>query len=867
MPRPRQAMVEGTLIEAESGQRYVIERPRLTKLLDESNARIILLVAPAGYGKTTLARQWLTKGDRKAAWVRATPASRDVAALAPAIAHALEPYLPGIERQLLRHLQAVSNPELEAVALGSVLVSTGEWPQELWLVIDDYHVLASSAAAEALIESLLEGPTVRLLVTSREAPTWATARRVIYGELLRVERDDLAFTQLEAGEVLSAVPRDLVEQISARSRGWPAVVRMAALTRKLTLPDILDNVALHRYFAEELFSAASENLQRALLYLAAVPTITSSVRELLPSRESCDEAVRLGFLSRNDLNPGASLELHPLLRTFLERKLKESPEEKVIPEMAFERALSTQSWDDAYAIATQFDLPALIGPLLTHALPAMLASSRLTTLREWCDWATTRGARTPMVDVAEAEIARRTGDVSLSISRAKQAIRTIDQSSPHLSRAHAVAAECFHIQMLGESAFAHARLAEQAATNPADARRAIWAQLIAAAHYEQQECLPFLERFEALSDSSPGAIVRDVAGRLVTVLLEGHLPTALAEAEAEFGILDLCEDVVASTSLLYRMAYINALVAQYDRAIPLAERTRTEAARAAFQPAAVHITAALAAANIGLRRFRRAEALLDMLGVESKEREDAFEQANWHALRARLQISLGASERVAKELANVAYSAPTPGLKAELLGLRAVALAASSAPQQAVELAQEGMRVSAVVDGQTLSALALAIAMLHLGDSRAPDYLVQAATILEERGNYDSLVVAARAFPPLIRQISDSGLWAQQQVPAILTRSRDFELMAQSGWDVSAPTAAALLTRREREVFRLLAQGLTNREIARALYISEATVKVHVRHILEKIGARSRAEAVAKLLDYAREIEEDGGNSAGTDTD
>jgi len=64
------------VVQAKAPQRTqpkIIERPRLTRQLDECAARTILLVAPAGYGKTTLARQWLA--DKPHAWCALTPAS------------------------------------------------------------------------------------------------------------------------------------------------------------------------------------------------------------------------------------------------------------------------------------------------------------------------------------------------------------------------------------------------------------------------------------------------------------------------------------------------------------------------------------------------------------------------------------------------------------------------------------------------------------------------------------------------------------------------------------------------------------------------------------------------------------------------
>ncbi len=61
-------MGEAMVTTQPSAQNYIIKRPRLTKLLDDSTARIILLCAPAGYGKTTLAREWVATRSEQVAW-------------------------------------------------------------------------------------------------------------------------------------------------------------------------------------------------------------------------------------------------------------------------------------------------------------------------------------------------------------------------------------------------------------------------------------------------------------------------------------------------------------------------------------------------------------------------------------------------------------------------------------------------------------------------------------------------------------------------------------------------------------------------------------------------------------------------------
>src|ERR671918_1162190 len=162
-------------------RRRIIERPRLLALLNGSPARVRTLIAPAGYGKTTLAEQWVGQEGRRGAWFTARSSSTDVAALALGLARAATAVVPDCDVHLREHLRALPAPAEHVDVLAELLGEDLEsWPSDAWLVLDDYQEIAATADAEKFVEELMAASPVQLLIASRQRPTWITARRILY---------------------------------------------------------------------------------------------------------------------------------------------------------------------------------------------------------------------------------------------------------------------------------------------------------------------------------------------------------------------------------------------------------------------------------------------------------------------------------------------------------------------------------------------------------------------------------------------------------------------------------------------------------------------------------------------------------------
>ena len=133
-----------------------------------------------------------------------------------------------------------------------------------------------------------------------------------------------------------------------------------------------------------------------------------------------------------------------------------------------------------------------------------------------------------------------------------------------------------------------------------------------------------------------------------------------------------------------------------------------------------------------------------------------------------------------------------------------------------------------------------------LGDDEdAAELSVSAFQTALELKNVDSFVLAYRVCPQLLSHVAGNSAASDEELRRVLESANDQGLASRHGLS-TANAGRDVLSPREREVLTMLAQGLTNREIASALYISESTAKVHVSHILGKLGVRTRTEAAVR---------------------
>jgi ATP/maltotriose-dependent transcriptional regulator MalT len=305
-------------------------------------------------------------------------------------------------------LEATPEPESEADILAELLADDlHDWPEEAWLGLDDYQLATTSPVAERFVDTIASSAHVRLLIASRQRPLWATARRLLYGEIYELGQDALVMDQEEAHLVLRGYPAKSGSGLVALAQGYPAVIGLVAMSNETAFPEERVPSALYEYFADELFQNATEEVRRALCEMSVVPSLDAAiVSALFKDRAEIlvAEAVNLGFLTQ--ATPEA-YELHPLLRVFLEGKLRGADKQALhrAVHAAGSALIQLRRWDDAFELVERHLADPLLLDLFSHGVEQMLREGRPATITRWVAHARERGLDSPLIDLADAEVA------------------------------------------------------------------------------------------------------------------------------------------------------------------------------------------------------------------------------------------------------------------------------------------------------------------------------------------------------------------------------------------------------------------------------------------------------------------------------
>jgi LuxR family transcriptional regulator, maltose regulon positive regulatory protein len=249
-----------------------VRRPSLIERLARDDSRpIVSVVAPAGYGKTTLLSQWAEHNGHEFAWVSVDEADNDPKVLLTYVAEALNTVQP-VSGRVFDALAspASSVPGSVVPRLGAALASM---TTPVALVLDDVHALRNSecrAALSVLAEHVPPGS--RLALAGRVEPPLRIARLRAEGRLLEIGPDDLSLSRDEAFSVLRAADvqlgADQVAELHRRTEGWPAGLYLAALCLRHggTLESTAVSVAGdHRFVSEYLESEFLSRISRRQL--------------------------------------------------------------------------------------------------------------------------------------------------------------------------------------------------------------------------------------------------------------------------------------------------------------------------------------------------------------------------------------------------------------------------------------------------------------------------------------------------------------------------------------------------------------------------------------------------------------------------
>jgi len=855
----------------------LVARPRLFDALGQEGARLTVVVAPAGFGKTTLLSTWLADSANDVGWVSLDPTENDPALFWSYFVRALQHVRPDVGASALTLLRSSRAPEIEQILTG-VINEVDASATDFTVVLDDYHVIDADEIHDGLTFLVDHLPRrMRLVIASRAEPPLPVARLRARGELAELRIADMRFTPDEATAFLTrvmglALSRTDAAKLEQRTEGWIAGLKLAALSMKARgdvhgfVDDFSgDNRYVADYLVDEVLKSETDQVRRFLLGTSMLDRLNGSL---------CDAVTG---------DPGSQLLLEDLERRslfvvpcddrrewFRYHHLFAEVLQKLNRNVEAARAAHGRAsiWHEGHGSTAD---------AIRHALAAQdLERAAQLLERNWpekdrsyesANWLAR--VKTLPIDLVRQRPALsmgyawgliNSGELEAAEPRLQDVERWLETNVDARLSSELAAARVYVTQSRGDSpgTLEHARRVLALAADGDDAARATGTALVALAHWSRGELEAAHRAFtdalvlmrsaghelDAIRGTFVPADVRVSQGRLreAAAIYEEGLRSAqgFAAAETDELHLGLSEVHREWNDLGAAVKHLDAMSQTAQRAAHKANRLRWGAAMARVCEAQGDLD--------------RAFELLDE--AERHERRDPVPRVRpIPAHKARIRIAQGRADDAMAwvRAAKVSVHDDLTYLREyEHITLARMLVARSS--DEALPFldrlrgaAQSGGRVGSVIEVQVLQSVALHAT----GNSRgAVDALNQALALAEPER--------------FLRVFLDEGNRMRELLKIAIARglAGDYARRVLAAFDapkqVVAVAAAANpgikgleqpLTTREHEILRLIAAGLRNQEIADQLSISAATVKRHIANAYGKLGVGHRTEALARAAE------------------
>ena len=885
----------------------LVPRPHLIqKLNDGLRRKLILVSAPAGYGKTTVVTEWIDhiQTEGTICWLSLDEDDSQPQQFFRYLAEVIRP-LPNTQDSLTQHLQSpqpLPAKNLMAAFVNDVTpVST-----PFYLILDDYHAIGSVDIDKSMA-FLLDRmpPKMTLVITSRVDPGFPISRLRARGHLIELRANDLRFTETEAAQFLQqgmnlTLSPDQIAALEKRTEGWIAGLQMAALSmqNRDDVAGFIDNFkGSHRfimdYLLEEVLNQQTDEMKAFLMETAVLDHLCAdlcdAVRQSPPPSQQILEQLESHNLFLIPLdNERRWYRYHHLFADLLQQRLpplfpphrggRKGGELHIRASQWYEaNGLESKAIHHAFA-ANDFERAAR---LIELVWPKMDSIFQTATWLEWARMLPAAVTRSrPVVSVSCAWALLSKGELEAAEAYLQEAEQWLDESADvsqiviidearfRTLPGSIASARTYYAQAIGDNAQTIKYAQQVLNLSPEDdyIRRGQAGSLLGLMYWAEGE----LEAaYSTLSEAMNNfKIVGPIAfaisgtyGRADITITQGRLRDAIQiyEQSLQIALEQDRVDIRGTTDLYWGLGMLSHEQGDVKNAKKYLSKSEELGEQMALPDWPHRKRRALAQMEAVQGNFEDAHNLLD----EAEQlyfRGPVPDIRPIAALKAHVWIQQGklteawkwARDRglsVADELSFLREFEHVTFVRLLIAEYKtnqtdhAISEAMVLLPRL-LEAAEVGQRMGSVLEILVVQALAY---QAQGDSSSAYKSLKNALTLAEPEGYVRLFVDEGMPMAQLLSAIA-----AQKIFPdyvGILLAAFDSVGQVSSGKSDSPAVRQPLvdpLSERELEILTHVAAGLKNKEIAAKLFVSINTIHYHTKNIYSKLGVNSRTKAIAK---------------------